>query len=68
MLLDSDEDTTGAGGSGETAAEELEVFVVEQIVDRRKRKGVAQYLVKREGWDDPSDMTWEPAESLASAR
>ncbi|XP_058828353.1 heterochromatin protein 1-like [Topomyia yanbarensis] len=38
-------------------------YVVEQIIDKRVRRGKAQYLIK---WKDcdPSENTWEPEDNL----
>ena len=41
-----------------------EEYEVEQIVNKRLRKGKAEYLVKWKGWDDPDDNTWEPVAHL----
>merc|ERR1712012_1299525 len=38
-------------------------YILEKIIDKRKRKRKVQYLVKWEGYDE-KDNTWEPACSL----
>merc|ERR1712223_787630 len=38
-------------------------YIIEKIIDKRKRKRKVQYLVKWEGYDE-KDNTWEPASSL----
>ncbi|GAA5978447.1 hypothetical protein JCM11641_007948 [Rhodosporidiobolus odoratus] len=40
-----------------------EEFVVEKVVDERKRRGKTEYLVKWEGYPD-AENTWEPALEL----
>ena len=43
-----------------------DVYLVERIVDRRRRRNVTEYLVKWQGY--PADeSTWEPAGSLKTA-
>ena len=41
-----------------------EEYEVESIVNKRLRKGKAEYLVKWKGWEDPDDNTWEPIAHL----
>ena len=41
-----------------------EEYEVETIVNKRLRKGKAEYLVKWKGWEDPDDNTWEPVAHL----
>ena len=41
-----------------------EEYEVETIVNKRLRKGKAEYLVKWKGWEDPDDNTWEPIAHL----
>ncbi|GAA5988700.1 hypothetical protein JCM11641_006509 [Rhodosporidiobolus odoratus] len=43
--------------------EGTEEFVVEKVVDERKRRGKTEYLVKWEGYPD-AENTWEPASEL----
>jgi len=47
---------------GEGAEEEE--YEVENILDKRKRGGGTEYLIKWLGYDDPSQNTWEPEENL----
>ena len=44
-----------------------EEYEVEQILDKRQRKGGMEYLVKWKNFDDPDDNTWEPADNLTDA-
>ena len=50
-----------------SSAEEEEEYVVEKILDKKYDGGVPYYLIKWEGWNDPADQTWEPAENLGSS-
>ena len=43
------------------------VFNVENIIGKRTLKGITQYLVKWEGYDQ-SQATWEPAKGLANVK
>ncbi|KAH7724458.1 heterochromatin-associated protein [Aphelenchoides avenae] len=38
-----------------------DVYVVEKILAKRYSKGVLEYKIKWKDWDDPKDITWEPA-------
>ncbi|KAI1722498.1 chromo (CHRromatin organization MOdifier) domain-containing protein [Ditylenchus destructor] len=40
-----------------------EVYIVEAILDKRKIKKKAEYLIKWKGYDNPADNTWEPEEN-----
>jgi len=51
---------------GEGAEEEE--YEVENILDKRKRGGGTEYLIKWLGYDDPSQNTWEPEENLGLCR
>uniref|UniRef100_A0A7S4DX17 Chromo domain-containing protein n=1 Tax=Lotharella globosa TaxID=91324 RepID=A0A7S4DX17_9EUKA len=44
-------------------AQDIEVFEIECILDKRKRKGKDFFLVKWKGYDEDHN-TWEPAESF----
>jgi len=41
-----------------------EEYEVENILDKRKRGGGTEYLIKWLGYEDPSNNTWEPVENL----
>jgi len=41
-----------------------EEYEVENILNKRKRAGGTEYLIKWLGYDDPSQNTWEPVENL----
>ena len=41
-----------------------EEYEVECILDKRKRKGRLQYLVKWKGWDRPQDNSWRSMKDL----
>ena len=47
---------------------EEHAFVVEKIINKRIKGEVQQYLVKWQGYDDPSDLTWEPIENLQNCK
>ncbi|KAK4025420.1 chromobox protein homolog 1 [Daphnia magna] len=47
----------------ETQKNVEEKYVVEKVVDKRKRKGAVQYLLKWKGYDE-SENTWEQAENM----
>jgi hypothetical protein len=40
-----------------------EQYVVEKILNKRFVKGKVEYFIKWQGYEDPSDNTWEPAEN-----
>merc|ERR1719474_2561549 len=44
-----------------------EIFEVDKILDKRESGKNVEYLVRWKGFDDPSEDTWEPADSLESA-
>ena len=44
-----------------------EIFEVDRILDKRESGKKVEYLVRWKGFDDPSEDTWEPADSLESA-
>ncbi|XP_057367741.1 chromobox protein homolog 1-like [Daphnia carinata] len=46
-----------------TQKSEEEKYVVEKVVDKRKRKGTVEYLLKWKGYDE-SENTWEQAENM----
>ncbi len=46
--------------------DEVQEYIVEEILDSRLRYGRLEYLVSREGYGQ-SDNTWEPAEHLTNA-
>jgi hypothetical protein len=48
----------GGGGDGE------EEYVVERLLDTRRRAGVREYHVKWYGYDAEADMTWEMESNL----
>lgn len=39
-------------------------FVVEKILGHRFNKGVLEFDVKWQGYDNPRDRTWEPEENM----
>ena len=41
-----------------------EVYEVEKILEKRMKKGKAEYLIKWEGYDDEAENTWEPVDNL----
>ncbi|KZM28269.1 uncharacterized protein EKO05_0010743 [Ascochyta rabiei] len=42
-------------------------YVVEKILGHRFNKGVLEFDVKWQGYDDPADRTWEPEENMETA-
>ncbi len=44
---------------------EDDIFIVDQIIDKRTRHGRDEYLVKWEGWS-PKHNTWEPLGHLTN--
>lgn len=56
----SDSENEKASSSSDLKEEE---YVVERIVDKRKVKGVEEYLLKWKGYTD-ADNTWEPKDNL----
>ncbi|KAF1922597.1 uncharacterized protein M421DRAFT_77704, partial [Didymella exigua CBS 183.55] len=42
-------------------------FVVEKIIGHRFNKGVLEFDVKWQGYEDPRDRTWEPEENMETA-
>jgi len=49
----------------EYSEEEDDEYEVEKILDKRRKKGIIQYLVKWLGYDE---TTWEPEENLENCR
>jgi Chromo (CHRromatin Organisation MOdifier) domain len=41
-----------------------EEYVVEEIMDSKLSRGKLKYLVKWEGYPNPTEWTWEPEESI----
>jgi hypothetical protein len=37
---------------------------VEKVLQRKVKDGIELLLIKWEGYDDPSDWTWEPATTM----
>ncbi|RWS13632.1 chromobox protein 1-like protein [Dinothrombium tinctorium] len=52
------------GEGDEDGAGQEEEYVVEKILEKRKRNGRIEYLIKWQGWPD-EDNTWEPEEHLS---
>ena len=46
---------------------DVKEYAVEQILSKRKTKGVTRYLVKWKNWGDEYNQ-WEPEENLANAQ
>jgi Chromo (CHRromatin Organisation MOdifier) domain len=44
--------------------DEGEEYVVEEIMDSKLSRGKLKYLVKWEGYPNPTEWTWEPKESI----
>lgn len=42
-------------------------YIVEKIIGHRFSKGVLEYDVKWQGYDNPRDRTWEPEQNMESA-
>ncbi|KAJ4340615.1 hypothetical protein N0V95_007440 [Ascochyta clinopodiicola] len=57
---DNEDDT-----DGEDAGEDE--YVVEKILGHRFSKGVLEFDVKWQGYDNPKDRTWEPEENMETA-
>ncbi|KAK3214898.1 hypothetical protein GRF29_19g1584803, partial [Pseudopithomyces chartarum] len=53
---EEDEEEQGEGEEDE--------YVVEEIVGHKNSKGTILYRVKWQGYDDPSDLTWEGEDNL----
>ena len=45
-----------------------EEFIVEKILDHVIEDNELRFKVKWDGYDDPSDLTWEPEDNLAEAQ
>jgi chromobox protein 1 len=43
-------------------------YVVEKILGHRFNKGVLEFDVKWQGYDNPEDRTWEPEENMYAHR
>merc|ERR1711937_522478 len=41
-----------------------EVYEVEKILEKRMKKGKAEYFIKWKGYDDEAENTWEPIDNL----
>ena len=48
----------------EPAPDEDEEYEVEEILNKRIKKGQVEYLVKWKGWDLPEHNTWEHKDNL----
>jgi hypothetical protein len=46
------------------AAQDKQMFIVEQILSHKKVNNNYSFRVKWEGYDDPTDITWEPYKNL----
>jgi transposase InsO family protein len=46
------------------AAQDKQMFIVEQILSHKKVNNNYSFRVKWEGYDDPTDITWEPYTNL----
>jgi Chromo (CHRromatin Organisation MOdifier) domain len=44
--------------------DEGEEYVIEEIMDSKLSRGKLKYLVKWEGYPNPTEWTWEPEESI----
>ena len=60
----NDEDDAG----DESDEADDEEFIVEKILDHVIEDDQLRLKVKWEGYDDPSDLTWEPEDNLAEAQ
>lgn len=59
--------TSSAESETEISESEEEIYEVERIVRRRKKRGVWMYRVKWKGFDT-KENTWEPEENLTSCK
>lgn len=59
--------TSSAESETEKSGSEQEIYEVERIVRRRKKRGVWMYRVKWKGFDT-KENTWEPEENLTSCK
>ena len=60
----SEEEHLGTDSSDEEGSSDE--FTVDRIIDKRTKRGVAEYRVRWEGYESPDD-TWERIENLATA-
>lgn len=66
LKVKREEDEFGEDDPDDDEQQDEEVYVVERICNHMidPKTGEPRFQVKWEGYDDPSDMTWEPEENL----
>ncbi|KAL1598087.1 hypothetical protein SLS59_007097 [Nothophoma quercina] len=64
---DEEEDDGGEEYAHSPPPQPLESYVVEKILGHRFNKGVLEFDVKWQGYENPSDRTWEPEENMETA-
>ena len=52
----------------EPAPDDDEEYEVEEILNKRIKKGQIEYLVKWKGWDLPEHNTWEHRDNLENSK
>ena len=66
VVLPIEVDVTVDNDEFEPAPDEDEEYEVEEILNKRIKKGEIEYLVKWKGWDLPEHNTWEHSDNLGN--